>query len=67
MNIENAVITAILALGIVGSAALASGGRVDRAERETRIPAISTPAYDDAVGISNPTILSDSTYQLFSI
>ena len=67
MNIENAVITAILALGIAGSAALASGGRLDRTERDTRAPAISSPASDDAVGISNPSILSDSTYQLFSI
>ena len=67
MNIENAVITAILALGIAGSAALAAGGRLDRTLEDTGMPAVSSPAADDHVRSINPSILSDSTYQSFSI
>ena len=67
MNIENAVITAILVLGIVGSAALASGGRLDRTLDDAGLPAVSSPATDDAVRSINPSILWDSTYQSFSI
>ena len=69
MNIEKIAISAIIAIGIAGSAALAAGGRLDPSHRLDGSPAMNSPAAaDDVSGATQtPSNLSDSLYQFFAI
>ena len=64
MNIEKAIIAAIITLGIAGSAALASGGRLDPGHGSGNLMAGSELVEGETLGVQLPTHAQDAFFQM---